>query len=660
MSTDDSRSRLVPLTALVMMAVLAGELWFSIRHLSQTFDESAHMYSGMGYWKHGNYGVNPEHPPLVKLLAALPLLSLHPAVPDPPLMFFRGASGAGGVRFLYSNDAERMLFRSRVAASLITLLLAWVIFAMASEMFGAGAGLLALLIFVFEPNFLANGALVATDVAAACGMLAAIWMFYRYAKQRTLLRLLICGVVTGLALAAKHSTLILFVLLLLLAGTELIRRQGAPASLMRETGRWIGSLAAIAVIAVAVLWSFYGFHYRARPAIIPPLAVYVKSLHHPWREHLTLALSHSHLLPEAYVYGLSDIEVISSQGRPTYLLGHLYPTGHWFYFPTTFLVKSTLGFLALLGLSLFAGNLWAREKRRELLFLAVPALTYFGCSVLSHLDLGLRHILPVYVFLIVLAGAGAWGWMQRSRAWKWAVIALLTFHAVSSLHAYPFYLSYSNEAWGGPRNTYKYLSDANVGWTSGLKALHGYIEKNHITNCWFAFSGVTPLSYYQIPCRPLPTYFSGLLGAERGTIPAEIDGTVFVHEVEHAGFWWGPGDLNPYREFAERAPDDLIANEILVFHGRFDVTPIAALSHLHTAAMLERQGKMQEALAEMQTAVAMNPNSADAHASLADLLFQLQRNDEARAEVQKGIALAKADHPEFQTNELEYLESLDK
>ncbi len=232
MPTGSSRSRLASLAALALIAVLAGELWLSIGYTSQTFDESAHMYSGMEYWKRADFGVNPEHPPLVKLLASLPLLGLHPSVPNPPNIHFRMASGVGGIQFLYSNNVERILFRARVAVSLLTLLLAWIVFATAKEMFGAGAGLIALFILVFEPNILANGALVTTDVAAGCGMLAAVWTFYRYAKRRTLPHLLICGVVTGLALATKHSTLILGLMFTLMALTEIVRRTNPQVSWM--------------------------------------------------------------------------------------------------------------------------------------------------------------------------------------------------------------------------------------------------------------------------------------------------------------------------------------------------------------------------------------------------------------------------------------------
>lgn len=659
-------------TALVaaLIVVLACELWFSIRHDSQTFDESAHIFSGMHYWEHGDFGVNPEHPPLVKLLAALPLLSLHPNLPPVPNQFFRFASGTGGLQFLYSsgNDAETLLFRARIAASLITLALALVVFLVARGMFGIGAGLIGLVILVFEPNILANGALVTTDIAAASGMLASIYTFYRYAKKRTTARLAICGLVTGLALASKHSNLLLFLLLTLLGVSEVLRRNpsaenGAQVPATREIVRWGGALVAIGVLAVAVLWSFYGFHYRARPGsaiIVPPLAAYLQDLPHPTEARVTLALYRSHLLPEAYVYGLGDIETVTQHGRPAFVLGKLYPTGRWFYFPLAFLIKSTLPFLLLLLLLPFARRLRAAEKRREVLFLTLPVVIYFAVSLTSHLDIGVRHILPIYPFLIVLAAGGAWSLMQKSRAWGFAVVVLLVLHAASSLHAYPHYLAYSNEAWGGPKNTYKVLSDSNVGWTSGLKAMHEYIVEHRITDCWFAYSGLAPYAYYSIPCRSLPTFFSAFTGTETGPIPASFDGTVFVDEPERTGAFLGPEDLNPYRPLVTRTPDEVIAGEILVFHGHFDVPALAALSHIHAAFHEEAANQLDQALAEIRLALSLNPNSADGHYEAGLILQQQRKPTEAHAEFEEAAALATAEYPEFQEDELSAIRRSEK
>ena len=151
-------------TVTVLLVILEAQLMFSVNQNSQTFDESAHIYSGYSYWKTGDFGINPEHPPLEKLVDALPLLPTGIKAPQPLPFNFRGVSVIGGLQLLYNNDADALLLRARAMASLFTLACALLAFLTAYEMFGAGAGLIALLILVFEPNFLANGALVTTDI----------------------------------------------------------------------------------------------------------------------------------------------------------------------------------------------------------------------------------------------------------------------------------------------------------------------------------------------------------------------------------------------------------------------------------------------------------------------------------------------------------------
>ncbi len=107
----------------LLLAIFVAELLLSVRQDSQTFDESNHLYAGYSYWKRGDFGINPEHPPLVKLVAALPLLPLRLAVQPPLNIFFRAAGGAGGLKFLYSHDADSLLFRARVGASVFALAL---------------------------------------------------------------------------------------------------------------------------------------------------------------------------------------------------------------------------------------------------------------------------------------------------------------------------------------------------------------------------------------------------------------------------------------------------------------------------------------------------------------------------------------------------------
>ena len=627
------------ISAAILFIVLFAELFFSVRQNSQTFDESAHIYAGYSYWKHGDFGINPEHPPLAKMVAALPLLPLHLDVQPPPPGHFRGVSALGGKTFLYSHNADQMLLRARLGISIFTFALGLLILLAAREMFGDVAAAIALLIFVFEPNILANGALVTTDLAVSATLFATVYAFYRYAKRPTPTRLLLCALAAGLALCVKHSGLIVFPLLVLLsAGTLLLPRAAgdSPAPSRRMQALHLAlAIVVIAAISYTMLWSAYGFRYAARPGnapITPPTATFLHTLHRPLEARAIGFAEDHHLLPEAYLYGLTDIAVLTSQGRPAYLFGRLYPTGQWFYFPSTFLIKSTLGFLLLLILALTAAHVWRKQRARELLFLLLPAGLYFTMAIISHLDIGHRHILPIYPFLIVFIAAGAAMLIHRSSTWAAVVVVLLALHVVSSLRAYPTYLPYSNEAWGGPSRTWKVLDDSNAGWASGMKSLDHYIQQHHIQSCWFAYDGPVDPAFFHVPCKRLPSLFSGIFRVPQDPVPMQIKGPIFIGSGPLAGFGWGPSEVNPYQPFVRSNPDDVIYGEILVYNGSYNVPRVAALSHLFIARQNTASGHSDVALAEAQEAETLAPELLAPHQALINLYAANHQQAEAQRE----------------------------
>jgi 4-amino-4-deoxy-L-arabinose transferase-like glycosyltransferase len=635
-------------------------MFLSARLESQTFDEPAHLYAGYSYWLHRDFGINPEHPPLVKLVASLPLLISRPKSPPPPNVYFRAVSSISGKALLSGSNAQTMLAHARIAVSVFVFLLALLVFFAAREMFGDGAALLALVLFVFDPMMVANGPLIGTDIGVTCCLFAAVYALYRYVKRPSLLRLSLCALAAGLSLATKHSAILLFPILMLLCAAEvMLNRQAidknadvdSKPSRARLTLRLGVASVAIALVAVTMLWAFYGFRYAARPdgnQIVPPTAVFLKGLHQP-READTIAFAERyHLLPEAYLYGLTDVLTLSNKGRPMYLFGQIYPTGRWFYFPLAFLIKSTLGLLLLLALLPFARALWRGELRREVVFLILPPVVYFGVAMTSKMDMGIRHVLPIMPFLIVLAAAGAITLSRQSRAWAWTVGALVALHVGSSLWAFPNYLPYSNEIFGGPNQTYRSLADANVGWTGSLKALHTSLETRQITQCWFAYSALPEPADFQIPCKRLPTFFSRLTRESQEGIPEQIEGPVFVSSEEIAGSYWGSDAMNPYRTLARLRPSRVIAGDILEYDGTFAVKPVAAVSEWIVAETLLRQGKTAEAVSHAEQAVALDPESVDAHETLSRAYTASHQDDAAMREYLTAQHRFETIDPEFQ------------
>ena len=636
-----------------LLMVLAVELFVPARRQSQTPDEANHMLAGVRYWKYGDFGSNPEHPPLAKLVAALPVLR----VPSPPAapftQFFKMENFYSGVEFLYTHDADAMLWRARAAISIFTFALALLVLSAGSEMFGPVTGLVALLVFVFEPNLLAHGAMVATDMAESCCLFAAVYAFYRWRKHATLPRLIVFSVATGLALAAKHSGVFLVPVVLVLALLELLTSpaDGVHQSRGRQALRLAASLAVAGVVAYTILWAFYGFRYQARPGglvMVPTLAEYLMTPHSALLEVVIPRLAAWRLLPEAYLFGIVDIAVAAKRD-PMFLLGTDYPTGQWFYFPVAFVIKATLGFLVLLIAAPFLKQVWQDGRWRAMAYLLIPALMYFGTSLTSTMNIGIRHILPVFPFLALAAAVAAVG-LAREQSWgKYAATGLLLLHVASSVHVFPNYLTYANEAWGGPTNTYRLLTDSNVDWGQGLRATKHYLDQHNIQDCWFAHYGwdVDP-AYYHIPCKPLPDGLSHFFNQPLPPVAAHIEGTILISATEADGDYWGPGDLNPYAQFLYRRPDALIANSILVFRGQFDVPVLSAETHMSQAQQFAGRQEWDKALAEARAGLGLAPHSAEAHAVLGNILFAMHRTDEARQAFQDAFSLAQSDHPQFQ------------
>ncbi len=323
-------------------------------------------------WKNGDYGLNPEHPPLVKLLATLPVLREKLWVPPLLGIYFKGEAYIGGSEWLAHNDggSQRLVFRMRMAAALLAIALSLVVIFATLEWFGVTAALVALTLVVFDPDILANSGLVTTDVGAALFFLATIWTLFRYVKRPTLVRLAITGVVLGLLLATKHSGVLIGPML---AGLVCWEIAFAPeGERVRTALRLGGALAAMVLLAIGVLWAFYGFRYAARPAglqLIPSLANYSHDLK-PFDGAVVAWMARWHLLPESYLMGMVDIRAFAKNFK-TFILGNWYPHGIWWYFPVAISIKTTLG---LIGLVLLAGFAmvtpsWTRGRiTRELSF----------------------------------------------------------------------------------------------------------------------------------------------------------------------------------------------------------------------------------------------------------------------------------------------------
>ena len=491
---------------LLAAAVLAG-FWLvlqaSLWEKSATYDETVHAAAGCSYWRWGDYRLNPEAGNLPQRVAGLPLALGPYPLPSPGSADWRAAREWGVADAWFhrlGNDFTGMLHRGRAACGLLAVALGALVWRTARRMFGPAAGMLALMLYVLDPTILANGALMTSDTAAALFFLAAVLAVWSALGQLSAKRVALAGLAVGGLLVSKMSAFLILPAALVLGAARLAR--GGPLAV--SAGAWRRelhsrraraaalALAAVAgaAIAVSVVWGFYGFRYSAFAAgpggHDPSWGQVLGDPPGPGIPQVFDAARRHELLPEAYVYGCAYAWRFS-RWRDAFLNGEHSLTGWPGFFPYTFLVKTPLPVLGILALSAVAtAARWRARRRREgtgLLRQAAAAaydtaplwvlLAADLAAVMSgHLNIGHRHMLPVYPALFILGGAAVAGEERLFRRLAALAICVL---AAETAWRFPDYLSYFNGL-VRPSEGYRHLVDSSLDWGQDLPAAKRYVD----------------------------------------------------------------------------------------------------------------------------------------------------------------------------------------
>ena len=645
---SDRRRSFYWLAVVLLFGVFAFQLYFHATRTSATVDEPDHILAGYRHWQCGDFGINPEHPPLLKLIAAAPLNFREISAPPwecgsrltPKFDAF-----SYGSTFLVDNGVDSVVIATRLAASSMSIILALLVFLAAWEMFGRSEALVALAIVAFEPNLIAHGSIVTTDMAISATAFGAIYALYRFGKERTWVGLLVAGSALGLMLAAKHSAVILVAILFALLIADTILFQRSHTSLPHRIGKRTAAFVGIFLIGFTILWAFYGFRYSAIPGAAEPsisVADYIKENGRPemvtsYTAKATTLISQTHIFPESYVLGMAD--VIAWGSRNSWIFGRTYATGKWFYFPIAFAVKTSIALLFLFPLGLIAAYL-NREKWREAMFLLLPAAALFIVASSSNFTTGVRHILPVYGLLTVLAAGGAIWLCRRFSAFKYVLVALLAFNAMATLRAAPNYLSYANDLWGGYENTHRIFADSSVDTGQSMKLLSEYLAREGGVDCWIA-AFVHPEMIRSIqPCRPMPSGVRIMVSRNLiDPVPPVIEGTVVLSILEIP-----PRGADEYVPIAKSEPVAFIGGNTFVYRGRFEVPLAAAISRVHRSNHFRRVNEIGQAVDEARQAVELAPDDPRTRLALGLALSRTGPKDEARRELEIAVERARIDN----------------
>ncbi len=493
---------------LVLMAVLAGGA--ALRE-SVTIDEVAHIGAGVSYLQKLDLRMNPEHPPLAKVLAALPLVCrgvradyshISWTASEKFLPAFLGQWVFGDWLLERWNDPKSVLAWARLPMLLLTLALGCAVYLYARRLGGVWGGLLCLSVYVSTPAFLTFGPLVHTDLAVTLFSLLALWTLAEIWQQPNRKNVALFGLSLAGALLSKFTSGVLLVAFVAFSLSLRWRAVPVQPRSQLELRQWRrtrrrATLKGVLYAAVAVYAFYFVFSWHQSTGALErfgtgPAALFLRRLLMP---------------PLLYLGGV--LWVVLTGRRGTFLLGHAYSHGVWFYFPVVFTLKSSLGFLVLLLLAAAVGI--SRKVRGETSIAVIPTqfalhwralwvslLVFTGACLLSPLDISIRHFsVPLVLLVMLLAPLPRMLADLPRRSVELAgtatVVALAVSCLFTALHAYPYYLPYINALSFG-RPTYALVNDSNVDWNQGLPEVKRFAEQQGLQEIpldQYGFSDVT-------------------------------------------------------------------------------------------------------------------------------------------------------------------------
>jgi len=568
-------------------------------------DEVPHIGAGYSYLTQGDMRLNPEHPPLAKDLAAIPLLFLNLKQTVFQSKFWQtdlnGQWEFGrALIFGTGNDADLIRHAVKLPMILFFVLAAVLVAKWARRLYGDIGGLMALFLFALSPTVLAHSRFVTTDVPAMFGVLAASYFFIKFLRQPSKKNFVIAGLIFGAALLTKFSTFLLAPFLGLAALVWGYNNWSCPVSqkIINAIKYGFISVLIFAIGIVVIVWPVYYFHTWHYP---------------PERQHRdtqTLLSTYGNRLFADSVIWMSDKPVIralgeyglgllmvvqrSAGGNTTYFLGQTSNSGWHYYFPAVYFLKEPLAWWGLVMIAIFSiaikfpisspstnghfskkGN-WLNNHFEEFAMLLWLAI-YWTSSIQSSLNIGVRHLMPTFPFAIILVSGQIANLIQKLKRQQSripgrlaisGICVLFGWYLYENLSVYPYYLTYFNQAAGGPSGGYRYAVDSNLDWGQDLVRFSDYLNKNNIKRVETDYFGWAD-PYYYLKDKYIWLNSAKYIDAQDFKKRNQSDGWLAVSATFLMGSEGAPEHPNPinYKNWLQAIkPVAVIGHSIFVYH----------------------------------------------------------------------------------------------
>jgi hypothetical protein len=443
------------------------------RVFTGTLDEPVHIAAGYAWW-HGEIALDPEHPPLARILIALPLRHLDPPQSDSRL-------GRGNELLERDGHYARTLARAR-RGNLLFLVIAIVAVYAWGLRFGPNVALLAAALASSLPPLLGHAGLATTDMALAALLPVVLLALDSWLTKPTPTRATLLGAAVGLAALAKYSV----VLFLPVTALALI-------VVRRPRIRLLQALSAV-LVAWLIVWAGYRFDTGTLADAYHGHVDITSQVPHVIQQPFDWFRTHVAVPAPLFFDGMALVSFHNRVGHPAYLFGEVRTDGWWYYFPVVLFFKTPLPFLilALCGAAILL-------RRRANLELVLMPLALLLAVLPGAINIGVRHILPIYSLLCVVAAVGAAElWRGRLRN---AIGALLLWMFAGVALAHPDYLAWFNEAAGN--HPERIAVDSNLDWGQDITRLARAVRKHHIETLSVLCLTTVDFRGHGIPAEPL-------------------------------------------------------------------------------------------------------------------------------------------------------------
>ncbi len=453
---------------------VASSVWCvtAAAQIGATFDEPFHVKAGLTSWRTGSNKLfmRAGNMPLPVETQMLPvyLWELH-----------------RGVEFEPFFDFHKVLPVCRAANLIFWWLLLVYTMRLGRTFGGAWGGRLAVALVACDPNLLGHAALATTDIAIVACMMVLVYHFHHcyHPDAGWKRRVLVPGVLYGLALTAKASALAFGPQAMLVLGLWTLAKTGVLTPpegsslrgkivyLWHATFQFRKDLFAIGLIGIGVLFAYCGSDWGTEPTFIK------------WADGLPEGDLKTVMTPVS-----RDLKIFTNageglwyqirhnaRGHGTFILGEWHDRATPIYFPVALSMKVPLPAIVLLLAALVV------HPRRLLIPTAGVALLLFAFTPNCRVQIGIQFVFTLMVLVYISVGAAiARGWAEQSEGGsgrvvpRWLVTALLAVSAGTAAWVWPNGLSYFNQAWGGTAAGSRLLHDSNYDWGQGLPELRAW------------------------------------------------------------------------------------------------------------------------------------------------------------------------------------------